>query len=160
MIFTNRESSKCILLFFFLNVERSTSYLNDRDSFISHKKNYNCLIVFVFLWQTINAVFKRIIFLFIIISVRSLRSTQTHTHCAHGFSLRYLLAHSLNYLYRVYKYNTTYSFIYNGIMYNKNGQNSSLASPNTPKPTKRNLPFSSLSPHPNDRKSKKFVSPF
>lgn len=44
-------------------------------------------------------------------------------------------------------------------MYNKNSQKSGLASPSTPNSTKRNLPFLSLSPYPNNKKPKKFVSP-
>jgi len=44
-------------------------------------------------------------------------------------------------------------------MNNKNGQKSGLAYPSTPKSTKRNLSSSLLSPHPNYKKSKKFISP-
>ncbi|KAE9537986.1 hypothetical protein AGLY_005958 [Aphis glycines] len=43
-------------------------------------------------------------------------------------------------------------------MSNKNGQKSGLASPSTPKSTKRNLSSSSLSPLLNDKNPKKFVS--
>jgi hypothetical protein len=89
--------------------------------------------------------------------VRLLRSTRTHAHCAEG-SLTSLSLSTLVKLYLLCSL-AHCSFTYNGIMYNKNGHDSGLVSPCTPQSTKRKLSFSSLSPHQNDKKSKKFVSP-
>jgi predicted Zn-ribbon and HTH transcriptional regulator len=80
-----------------------------------------------------------------------------HAHCADG-SFAPL---SLSTLVKLFLSCSLahFSLTYNGIMYNKNGQNSGLVSSCTPKSTKRNLSSSSLSLHPNDKKSKRFVSP-